>query len=76
MNPRSFNHCCRNTAIEAFQQGIFYLLGCETCATVFSITDQLDFFMAQCIAYHKLSPNYPHPFDAILFNGKIIFMIP
>lgn len=76
MDPKPFHPCCTKTAVQAFQQGIFYLIGCEACHTLFSITDDLDLFIQLVIAYYKISPEHPHPFDTILSNGKIVFMLP
>lgn len=76
MKIKPFQPCCRKAAIRAFQQGIFYLIGCEKCSTCFSITDERDLFIQQLIAYDNISPGYTHPFDIILSKGKIIFMLP
>lgn len=76
MRIKPFQPCCRKSAIQAFQQGIFYLIGCQHCSVCFSITDDLDFFLQQVMSYNKISPDYTHPFDIILSKGKIIFMLP
>lgn len=76
MGIRPFQLCCRKSALQAFQQGLFYLIGCETCSTCFSITDDCQLFLQQVIAYNRLSPDHPHPFDIIISKGKIIFMLP
>lgn len=76
MNVKPFQPCCRKAAIEAFKHKTFYLVGCESCGTCFSITDDLLLFLHQAITYHTINPNHPHPFDLILSNGKIIFMLP
>ena len=70
-----FHSCCKQTAIKAYNQGIFYLIGCDSCKTVFSITDDLAFFIDQVIAYYRLKTAYLH-FDLVLFDGNIIFLLP
>jgi len=72
----SFQPCCRHAAIEAFQQGIFYLIGCDSCGTCFSITDDLHLFLKQAFWFHKINNNHPHTFDVAVYHGKIIFMFP
>ena len=76
MRIKPFKPCCRKSAIQAFQQDLFYLVGCEHCSTCFSITDDIQLFIQQVISYSKISPDHPHPFDIILSEGKIIFMLP
>ena len=76
MRIKSFQPCCRKSALRAFRQGLFYLIGCERCSACFSITDDFQLFLQQVIFYNKLSPDHPHPFDLILSKGKIIFMLP
>lgn len=76
MNVKPFKSCCRKTAIEAFQQKIFYLVGCELCGTCFSITDDFQLLLQQIIAFYKMNANYPRTFDIVLCNNKIIFMLP
>lgn len=60
---------------KAYNQGTFYLIGCVSCKTVFSITDDLAFFIDQVIAYYRLKTPYLH-FDLVLLNGNVIFMLP
>ena len=76
MRIKPFQPCCRKSAIQAFQQGIFYLIGCQNCSTCFSITDDPELFPHQVIIYNKINPDYPHPFDLIFSKDKIIFMLP
>jgi len=70
-----FQSCCKQTAIEAYNQGIFYLIGCDSCENLFSITDDLAFFIEQVIAYYRLKNTYLH-FDLVLFDGNKIFLLP
>ncbi len=76
MKIKSFQPCCRKSALQAFGQGLFYLIGCESCSTGFSITDDFQLFLHQAIFHNKLSPDQHHPFDLILSKGKISFMLP
>lgn len=70
-----FQSCCKQTAIEAYNQGTFYLIGCDSCKTVFSITDDLAFFIDQVIAYYRLKNTYLY-FDLVLSDHNIIFLLP
>lgn len=70
-----FQSCCKQTAIEAYNQEIFYLIGCDSCKTVFSITDDLAFFIDQVIAYYRLKNTYLY-FDLVLSDHNIIFLLP
>ena len=71
-----YRSCCKRSAIRAFQKGELYLVGCTTCHSLFSITDDLDLFIQQILAYHTLSPNHLNNFDALTYGRKIIFMLP
>jgi MinD superfamily P-loop ATPase len=68
--------CCKQTAIEAFQRHTFYLLGCESCGTCFSITDDFYLFMEQITTFHKIHSTHPYTFDLVLDNGNVIFILP
>ncbi len=70
-----FYSCCKQTAIKAYNQRIFYLIGCDSCKTVFSITDDLAFFTDQVIAYYSLNSTSLH-FDLVLSDGNMIFLLP
>jgi hypothetical protein len=54
MKMYPFHSCCKQTALKAYKKGIFSFIGCDFCKTVFSITDDLAFFIDQVIAYYRL----------------------
>jgi hypothetical protein len=68
--------CCKQTAIKAFEQRIFYLVGCEFCGTVFSLTNDFQFLFEQIMAYYKIRSTHHYTFDFILHNGNAIFILP
>jgi len=76
MRVRSFKPCCKKAAIQAFLQGNYYLIGCQFCGTCFSITHDLQHFIQQIIASHKMNSKHPLHFDIASFIGQIIFMLP
>jgi hypothetical protein len=76
MHVRQFKPCCKKAAIQAFLQHSSYLVGCHFCGSCFSITHDLQHFLHQIIASHEMNANYPHNFDIVPFNDKIIFMLP
>lgn len=75
MKMYPFHSCCKQTALKAYKQGIFSLIGCDSCKTVFSITDDLAFFIDQIIAYYRLNSTSLHC-DLLLFDGNMIFLLP
>ena len=76
MKMKPFNSCCKKAAIHAFLQKKTYLIGCHSCGSCFSITQDFEFFTDQVLASHKINTNYPLSFDIVPFNGEIIFMLP
>jgi len=68
--------CCKQTAIEAFQRHTFYLIGCESCGTCFSITDDFHLFLDQVMTFHKMHSTHHHTFDLVLYHGNAIFILP
>lgn len=75
MHIRPFKICCKKTALKAYRQGIFSFIGCDSCKTSFSITDDLAFFIDQVIAYYRLNTTSLH-FDLVLSDGNMIFLLP
>jgi hypothetical protein len=75
MDLRPFKSCCKKTAIHAFLQNSYYLIGCHACGTCFSITYDFKHFIQQIFASHKINTGHPHTFDIVPFNGQIIFML-
>lgn len=76
MTITRFKPCCKQTAIEAFEHGIFYLIGCESCGKCFSITDNLDLFIDQIIAFTKIGRGHCLTFDVVVSNGNAVFLLP
>ena len=76
MNVRPFKTCCKKTAIQAFMDNTYYLIGCQFCGTSFSITHDLQHFIQQILDGHKMNSPYPPTYDVVAFNGQIIFMLP
>ena len=70
-----FQSCCKQTAIEAYNRGTFYLIGCDSCENLFPINDELAFFIEQVIVYYRLKNIYLH-FDLVLSDHNIIFLLP
>ena len=76
MDLRAFKPCCKKTAIQAFLQDSYYLIGCLSCGTCFSITHDFQHFLQQIMASHKMNTKHPLSYDVVAFNGKILFMLP
>ena len=76
MDLRAFKPCCKKTAIQAFLQDSYYLIGCHSCGTCFSITHDFQHFLQQIMASHKINIKYPLTYDVVAFNGKTFFMLP
>jgi hypothetical protein len=76
MELKTFDPCCKKTAIQAFLQDSYYLIGCHSCGSCFSITHDLQHFLQQFMASHKMNTKHHLHFDIVSFNGQIIFMIP
>ena len=76
MDLRPFKPCCKKTAIQAFLQDSYYLIGCHFCGTCFSLTHDSQHFLQQIMASHKMNPKHPLNYDVMAFNRQIIFMLP
>ena len=75
MHLRPFYSCCKKTALKAYNHRDFYLIGCDSCKTVFSITDDLNTFMDQVIASYSIHTT-PLNFGLVLSDGNSIFLLP
>ena len=75
MKIKRFQPCCKQAALEAFQHGIFYLVGCQSCGTCFSITDDFNVFLHQSIGFIKMHQDHCLAFD-VVSNGNVVFLLP
>jgi hypothetical protein len=69
-----YQDCCKQTAVNAFKQRLFYPVYCDSCGNFFAITDQLAFFIKQGIAFYRIKAIAAN-FDMVLYDGNIIFML-
>ena len=69
-----FQECCKRTAIKAYKQGLFYFITCDSCEKLFSITDQLAFFIEHVIIFYRIT-DITANFDLVLYDGNIIFLV-
>jgi hypothetical protein len=76
MKRLPYRSCCKRAAIRAFDKGEFYLVSCDNCQTLFSITDDLDLLIDQIIAYNTNGRDRVHAFDLVQYNHRPIFMLP
>jgi len=70
-----YQDCCKQAAVNAFKQRLFYPVYCDSCGNFFAITDQLAFFIEQGIAFYRIKAIAAN-FDMVLYDGNIIFMLP
>lgn len=70
-----YQDCCKQAAIKAYKQGLFRLVDCDSCKNLFSITDELAFFIEVVIAFYRIKAITAN-FDLVLTDGNIIFLLP
>jgi len=70
-----YQDCCKQAAVNAFEQRLFYPVYCDSCGNFFAITDQLAFLIEQAIAFYRIKAIAAN-FDMVLYDGNIIFMLP
>jgi hypothetical protein len=47
MKRLPYRSCCKRAAIQASDKGEFYLVSCDKCQSLFSITDDFDLLNAR-----------------------------
>ena len=70
-----YQDCCKQAAVDAFKQRLFYPVCCDSCGNFFSITDELALLIEQGIAFYGIKAITAN-FDLILSDGNIIFLLP
>jgi len=70
-----YQDCCKQAAVNAFKQRLFYPVYCDSCGNFFAITDQLAFLIEQAIAFYRIKAIAAN-FDMVIYDGNIIFMLP
>lgn len=76
MKRSPYRSCCKRAAIRAFERGEHYLVSCDNCHTLFSITDDFDLLIDQIIAYSTSGRDHVRSFDIVQHNHRFIFMLP
>ena len=70
-----YQDCCKQAAIKAYKQRLFYPVACDSCGNFFAITDELAFFIEQGAAYYRTKATTANV-DMVLYDGSIIFLLP
>ena len=76
MKRLPYRSCCKRSAIRAFDKGEFYLVSCDKCQSLFSITDDFDLLIDQIVAYNIPGRDLVHSFDLVQYKHRLIFMLP